>query len=277
MSFTEQPVYSAPFDAVAATYDETFTASKIGQAQRASVWNELANTFRSGDRVLEIGCGTGTDACFLAERGVRVIACDSSRQMIEVAARRIREQGHKKLVEPLLMHAEDIATLPADNFFDGAFSNFGALNCVEDLGSLARDLAKLLRPGATALLCWMGPHCLWEMIWYLAQRNRDKAFRRLHGEGLTARIADGAFVRVHYPPVRLLARTFAPEFQLKSFKGIGVAVPPSYLEHLAQRHPSLLQLCERADSWMGRCPGIRGLADHVLLRFQRADTSSGNH
>jgi ubiquinone/menaquinone biosynthesis C-methylase UbiE len=269
MSVTQQIVYAAPFDAVAARYDETFTSSKIGQAQRASVWNELAKTFRSGDRVLEIGCGTGIDACFLAERGVRVMACDSSSQMIAVATRRIRENGQQKLVQPLLLRAEDIATLPTDELFDGTFSNFGALNCLEDLRRLARDLAKLLRPGATALLCWMGPCCLWEMIWYLAQRNVDKAFRRLNRGGVTARIADGAFVRVYYPPVRLLANAFAPEFRLKSFKGIGVSVPPSYLEHWAQRHPRLLQLCERADSCMGRCPGIRTLADHVLLRFQR--------
>jgi ubiquinone/menaquinone biosynthesis C-methylase UbiE len=270
MSATQPQVYSAPFDAVAARYDETFTSSKIGQAQRASVWSELAKTFRPEDRALEIGCGTGIDASFLAARGVRVVACDSSSQMIAVATRRILENGQQKLVRPLVLRAEDIATLPADELFDGAFSNFGALNCVEDLQQFARDLAKLLKPGATALLCWMGPCCLWEIAWYLAHGNA-KAFRRLNHnkEGVTARIADGAFVRVHYPSVRLLARTFAPEFRMQSFKGIGVAVPPSYLEELARRHPRALQLCERADSWMGKCPGIRTLADHVLLRFQR--------
>jgi ubiquinone/menaquinone biosynthesis C-methylase UbiE len=270
MSATQPQIYSAPFDAVAARYDETFTSSKIGQAQRASVWSELAKTFRPGDRALEVGCGTGIDASFLAERGVQVLACDSSSQMIAVATRRIVENGQQQLVHPLVLRAEDIATLPTDELFDGAFSNFGALNCVEDLQQFARDLAKLLKPGATALLCWMGPCCLWEIIWYLAHGNADKAFRRLNNkEGVTARIADGAFVRVHYPSVRLLAHTFAPEFRMQSFKGIGVAVPPSYLEELAQRHPRLLQLCERADSWMGRCPGIRAMADHVLLRFQR--------
>jgi ubiquinone/menaquinone biosynthesis C-methylase UbiE len=274
MSVTQPQPYSAPFDAVAARYDETFTSSKIGQAQRASVWNELANTFRSGDRVLEIGCGTGIDACFMAEHGVRVTACDSSSRMIEVATRRVRETGQQNLVQPLLLRAENIVALSTQKLFDGAFSNFGALNCLEDPRQLARNLAKLLRPGATALLCWMGPYCLWEIFWYLAQWKGDKAFRRLKPEGVTSRIADGAFVRVHYPPVRLLAQAFAPEFQLKSFKGIGVAVPPSYLEHLARRHPHLLQLCERADSYMGRCPGVRTVADHVLLRFQRADTSS---
>jgi ubiquinone/menaquinone biosynthesis C-methylase UbiE len=274
MSAAQQQVHADPFDALAAGYDETFTSSKIGQAQRTSVWNELAKTFRAGDRTLEIGCGTGVDACFLAERGVRVVACDSSSRMIEVATRRVQENGLQKLVQPLVLRAEEIAPWGGEELFDGAFSNFGALNCVEDLRQLARDLARLLKPGATVLLCWMGPYCLWEMFWYLAHGNGEKAFRRLHRDGVTAKFAEGAFVQVNYPSVSLLARTFAPEFRLKSVKGIGVAVPPSYLERWAKRHPHWLHLCERADLYMGRCPGIRELADHVLVRLQRENTTS---
>ena len=161
MSATEPPAFPAPFDAVAVRYDETFTASKIGRAQRRTVWNELARAFCRGDRILEIGCGTGVDACFLAERGVRVLACDSSSEMIAVAARRIQESGHQNLVQPVLLRAEDIATLPAGDLFDGAFSNFGALNCVADLRRLVCDLARRLPPGRLALLCWMGSCCLW--------------------------------------------------------------------------------------------------------------------
>ena len=273
MSATEQPVFPAPFDAVAVRYDETFTTSKIGQIQRRAVWSELAKAFGPGERILEIGCGTGVDACFLAGRGVRVLACDSSSEMIAVAARRIQESGHQKLVEPRLLRAEDIATLPASELFDGAFSNFGALNCVADLRPLACDLARRLRPGSLALLCWMGSSCLWEMIWYLAQGDPGKAFRRWNRNGTTARIAEGVFVQVYYPAVKLLARTFAPEFRLISFKGIGVAVPPSYLEPWVRRHPRWLQLFERADSCLGRGPGIRAHADHVLLHFER--TSAG--
>jgi SAM-dependent methyltransferase len=270
MTATEQPVFAAGFDAVATRYDETFTSSKVGRAQRASVWRELAKTFRPGERILEIGCGTGVDACFLAERGVRVLACDSSSEMIRVATRRIQENGHQKLVQPLLLPAEDIATLPTDAWFDGAFSNFGALNCVADLRPLAWDLAQRLRPGGIALLCWMGSCCWWEMIWYLARGNGHKAFRRWNRNGATARIADGASVQVYYPPVRLLARTFAPQFRLTSFQGIGVAVPPSYTEQWVRRHPRWFDLFQRADSRIGRVPGIRALADHVLLRFERS-------
>jgi hypothetical protein len=73
--------------------------------------------------------------------------------------------------------------------------------------------------------------------------------------------------------VRFLARAFAPEFSLKSVQGIGVAVPPSYLEPWAQRHPRLLHLCEWADSWAARWPGIRALGDHVLVRLQRTSAN----
>jgi SAM-dependent methyltransferase len=278
MSVAQQQIHAAPFDALAVRYDETFTSSKIGQAQRTAVWKELAKAFNPGDLTLEIGCGTGVDACFLAGRAVRVIACDSSSQMIDVTMRKVQEKGLQKLVTPLLLRAEDIATLSGPlsgkELFDGAFSNFGVLNCVGDLRRLALDLAALLKPGATALLCWMGPFCLWEMVWYLSRGQRGTAFRRLHREGVTAKLADDAFVRVRYPSVEQLAGTFAPEFGLKAVKGIGIAVPPSYVEPWAKRHPGLLKLCERADSVMGRVPGIQLLADHVLVRLQRADTAS---
>jgi ubiquinone/menaquinone biosynthesis C-methylase UbiE len=269
MSTAQQHVYPAPFDAIAIRYDETFTSSLIGQAQRKAVWSELVSAFHPGDRILEIGCGTGIDACFLAERAVQIVACDPSSQMIEVATRRIQERGLQKRIHPLVVSAEDITDLLEDEPFDGVFSNFGAMNCVGDLSQVARGLAKLLKPGASALLCWMGPFCAWEMIWYLAHGNRDKAFRRQNREGATARIADGAFLRVRYPSVESLANAFAPGFRLRSIKGVGVAVPPSYLEPWAQRHPRLLELCEQFDSWTSRCPGIRSLGDHVLVRLER--------
>lgn len=266
---------AAPFDAIAGRYDETFTSSLIGEAQRGAVWRKLEKTFRPGDYLLEIGCGTGVDACFLAERGIRVAACDSSPQMVDVATRRIQQRSLQKLVRPFVMRAEDIAALPADELFDGVFSNFGVLNCVEDLKGVASGLARLLKPGAIAVLCWMGPCCAWEIGWYLAHRDRDKALRRFQSDGVSARIADGSFVRVRYPSVGFLSRAFAPEFRLKSVRGIGVAVPPSYLEAWARRHSRLLRVFGQFDARFGRWPGIRSLGDHVLVQLQREKTAVG--
>jgi len=268
--FTETRGYSSPFDTIAEQYDATFTSSTIGQVQRDLVWDELKKSFHPGDRILDIGCGTGVDARFLAERGIDVVACDSSARMLGIAEHRIA--GPLQLagsVQLRLLPAEEISSLRDVAPFDGAFSNFGAVNCVEDVAKLANDLELLLKPGASLLLCLMGPVCLWETAWYLLHGKFAKAFRRFHRAGVEARLGDGAVFRVHYPSVRSIRHVFAPGFSLKSIRGIGVAVPPSYLEAWASRFPGVVKLGANADLFLGHCPGIRVLADHVLLRFER--------
>lgn len=265
---------SAPFDSIAEQYDTTFTRSTIGRIQRDSVWSELTRSFHARDRILDIGCGTGVDACFLAERGIDVVACDSSLRMLCVAERRIA--GLPQSVGTVQLHllaAEEISKLSDMGPFDGAFSNFGAVNCVANLAKLARDLAQLLKPGANLLLCLMGPMCLWETAWYLLHGEIAKAFRRFHRGGVPARIGGGAVVNVYHPSVRSIRHALHPEFCLKSIRGIGVAVPPSYVEAWANRLPGLVELEVAADLFLGRCPGIRMLADHVLLRFERTRVS----
>src|SRR5260370_8411782 len=70
------------FDQLAADYDQRFTYSIIGRAQRNAVWKILTNTFKANDNILELNCGTGEDAIFLAGRDVAVFACYASHQMI---------------------------------------------------------------------------------------------------------------------------------------------------------------------------------------------------
>jgi ubiquinone/menaquinone biosynthesis C-methylase UbiE len=270
MPLTETREHSSPFDAIAEQYDATFTSSTIGQVQRDPVWDALKKSFHPGDRILDIGCGTGVDARFLAERRVDVVACDSSARMLRIAEQRIA--GPPQLagsVELRLLPAEEISNLRDLGPFDGAFSNFGTVNCVENIAGLATDLEHLLKPGADLLLCLMGPVCPWETVWYLLHGKFAKAFRRFHRAGVQARLGDGAVFHIHYPSVPSIRRAFAPGFRLKTIRGIGVTVPPSYLEAWASRFPAIVKLGANADLFLGRCPGIRMLADHVLLRFER--------
>ncbi|HET7841684.1 MAG TPA: methyltransferase domain-containing protein, partial [Terriglobia bacterium] len=88
--FTAPP---AAFDALAESYDDAFTNTLIGRAQRACVWGEIDRHFKPAQTILEINCGTGVDALHLAERGVRVVACDASPGMIAAARRRLAETG----------------------------------------------------------------------------------------------------------------------------------------------------------------------------------------
>ncbi len=259
----------AAFDGLAATYDEVFTDSLIGGAQRACVWREIDRRFQPGQRIVEINCGTGADALHLARRGVRVVACDASPAMIARARRRVAEAGLETWVEFQVLRTERLSELRPAAPFDGALSNFAGLNCLEDLAGVAADLARLVGPGGTAALCVFGRYCLWEMLWYLGRGQPSKAFRRLKRKGSIAHLGPSDAVRVRYPSVRRLKRLFAPHFRLSRWQGVGVVVPPTYMEPLAGRHPRAFQKAVGLERLIDRLPIARATADHLLLTFER--------
>ena len=262
---------TAPFDAVARAYDARFTSSLIGRAQRESVWLEMDHLFRPGQRVLEINCGTGVDALHLAARGIHVVACDASPEMVAVARRRVDVSPYRDHVDLRVLAIEQIGQIENEGLYDGVLSNFAGLNCVADLRCVARGLARLVKPGGRAILCLFGRFCVWEMFWYFLHGDVKKAFRRLRGKGVVANLVPGHSVFVRYPSVGSIRRDFAPHFRLVGWKGAGIAVPPSYLEPLAVRFARLFRFAAKIDPFLGRCPGIRALADHVVVVLERVE------
>lgn len=81
------------FDAAAAGYDEAFTFTHLGRWYRTAARKWLEAAFRPGSHILELGCGTGEDALWLAGRGIRVTALDASPAMLEVARAKAAQAG----------------------------------------------------------------------------------------------------------------------------------------------------------------------------------------
>jgi ubiquinone/menaquinone biosynthesis C-methylase UbiE len=243
---------TAAFDLLAPAYDDLWTNTAVGRLQREAVWRHAGRLFAAGETVLDLGCGTGEDAVLLGERGVQVVATDSSCEMVRMA----RSRG----VDARLIAMEQIGWLRQT--FDGALSNFGALNCLPDVSVLREPLIRMIRPGGYLVLCVIGRFCLWESFWYAAHGHFRKAVRRWGGQsssslGLTA----------FYPRVDEIRDTLSPEFGLIQTVGIGVCVPPSYVRGLPL---ALLPTLAAADRHIAALPGVRALADHRLLVFRRS-------
>jgi SAM-dependent methyltransferase len=258
----------AVFDAIAEEYDEIFTHSRIGCAQRSLVHEAMRPYLHKGQRLLELNCGTGEDAIRLASRGIQVYACDASERMIDVARRKLARCQASLPATFAVCANENLDSLPGSDRFDGALSNFGGLNCTADLASVARALTDLIRTDSCVFLCLIGRHCVWETVWYGARGQWSKAFRRRRRGGSVAHIG-GAPVRIFYPSVREVRDAFAPMFRLEEWRAIGVAVPPSWMESAFRDHPELTGQLTRIDSWLGKLPVFRGAGDHILYRFVR--------
>lgn len=254
---------SAAFDRLAAEYDAGFTRTDLGTRMRLAVWSRLDALFSPGDRVLELACGTGEDAVHLGERGVRVLATDASAEMVRVAAAKVERAALTSQVEVRRLTVEELAGLE-EGPFDGALSDFGGLNCVADLSAAGRALAARLRPGAVAVLCVMGPLVPWEWLWFLGHGQPGKAFRRLTPGGVEWR-----GLRVRYPSIRSLRRSFAPGFRVRRVAALGALLPPPYAESWAGRHPDFVDRLDRWERRLETVPPLPWFADHYLMELER--------
>lgn len=252
------------FDVMASGYDAEFTATGLGGVLRTIVWERFESCFAGREHLLEIGCGTGEDAVFLARRGHRVFATDASEQMVRVARHKAELAGVAHRIEFLHAPMESLGTVLAERCFDGMYSNFGALNCAANLKALIADLAPRLAPGAPLVCVVMGRHVPWEWVWYLARGEVDKAFRRLRRGGVQWR-----GLTVSYPTPGELALALRPHFTSRGARSLGLALPPSYAAAWLNRSPRMLEALARIERVIGGFPGSAALADHYILEGAR--------
>jgi ubiquinone/menaquinone biosynthesis C-methylase UbiE len=253
------------FDAVAPSFDARFKPWLSVAAQRRAVRRALVAAFPVGAKLIDIGGGTGEDAAWLAYRGREVLLTDAAPQMVEAA--RAKLGGGSAVLAP----AECVDILVpqlGEGSLDGAYSNFAALNCVSDLDRFARGLARLLRPGASAMLVLFGTFCPAEMLVEALRGRRRNVFRRLTRGDAPARLGGEQFT-VRYHRAAALRAAMGPWFHYRSRRAIGLAVPPSAAEPWISHHRLVLAALELIDRPLSRPLAMFG--DHVLYRFQRTE------
>ncbi|HET7538834.1 MAG TPA: methyltransferase domain-containing protein [Polyangiaceae bacterium] len=95
------------------------------------------------DRVLELGCGTGSTALALAASAGEILATDYSEQMIAIARAKARSQGVAN-VRFQQCSADDPALIPAS--FDVVMA-MNLLHLLRDHSAQLRRIHDLVRPG----------------------------------------------------------------------------------------------------------------------------------
>lgn len=112
---------------------------------------------KAGDRLLDVGTGTGTVAAVACSRGADVVAVDAEPSMLELARRRLRAAE--------VCHAA-LPRLPfADSSFDAAVANF-VINHVGDPAAAVRELRRVVRPGGRiAVTIWPNPSPPAQQLW----------------------------------------------------------------------------------------------------------------
>ncbi|HXF84378.1 MAG TPA: methyltransferase domain-containing protein [Anaerolineales bacterium] len=243
---------------------------------RNKVYAQVERFVPKGAHILELNCGTGTDAIELARRGYRIHALDIAPGMLARLEKKVLGFGLQERVtfqQGSFLELHHVRGGP----FDAVFSNLGGLNCIPDLSPVIAQLPSLLRPGGTIIWTLMPHICLWEMA--EALRGHFKlAFRRWTRGAVRAHL-EGLYFDVYYFSPRQVIAWFGEDFETLALEGLSVITPTAENKDLAKKFPALYRLlCWLDDRLAPRYPW-HGWGDFFILtlRYQPKHAFSPSH
>ena len=101
----------------------------------------------NGQRLLEVGCGIGTDLVRFAKGGARVTGIDLAQTAIDLARKNFELNG---VTAEELRVANGEALPYADNSFDVVYGH-GVIQYTADAPQLIREMHRVLKPGGTGI------------------------------------------------------------------------------------------------------------------------------
>ncbi len=152
-------------------YDRGIEILSLGQSK--TVQRDIVDNYiNRGDRVLEIGCGTGTLAISCAEKGAYVVGIDVSPQMLAIANRKLRERKLTEKVQLQELGAIEIDKAFSDETFEKITSTLVFSELYPDERKyVLKQAYRILKPGGLIVIAdEVIPSSWWKRILHLLIR-----------------------------------------------------------------------------------------------------------
>ncbi|NLO89947.1 MAG: class I SAM-dependent methyltransferase [Clostridia bacterium] len=195
----------AVFDSVAQEYDawyETEMGSLVHEIEKEVIFELLKP--QKGQRVLDLGCGTGLYSIELAKMGLKVTGIDISEKMISYARKKSENLGLD-----IRFIVQDAHSLPfEDDTFDRVVS-VTALEFFPEPTRALREAYRVLKPGGRMVIGVIGANSPWSARYEKkAKEEEDSVFR--HARFYTAEellsllpeVEGTAVKALYFPPDR---------------------------------------------------------------------------
>ncbi|NUM81341.1 class I SAM-dependent methyltransferase, partial [bacterium] len=193
---------AAAFTRQSVHYDDYEKSNPILYWMRKQVWQHVESFLKPNSRILELNSGTGIDAVHFAQLGHHVHATDISDGMLLQLENKIRQHQLEKQITFQQCSFTALEQIPTQQF-DYIFSNFGGLNCIEDLKIVTHHLPRLLK--ASGIVTWviLPRICPWEILMGLKGHLRLAA-RRFKKGGSPAHIEGVHFKCFYHSPAPVM-------------------------------------------------------------------------
>jgi 2-polyprenyl-3-methyl-5-hydroxy-6-metoxy-1,4-benzoquinol methylase len=128
-----------------------------------------------GKKVLEIGCGIGTDTVNFARHGAQVTSVDLSERSMEIARQRTSVYGVQDQVIFYRGNAEELSSFVPVEPYDLIYS-FGVIHHTPHPEQVLEQLRQYARPG-TMVKIMVYHRWSWKVLWILLGEGRGKFWK----------------------------------------------------------------------------------------------------
>jgi 2-polyprenyl-3-methyl-5-hydroxy-6-metoxy-1,4-benzoquinol methylase len=128
-----------------------------------------------GKRVLEVGCGIGTDSINFARAGARLTAVDLSGESIRVAAQRADVMGVSDRIAFVQANAEELTSGLGTEPYDLVYS-FGVVHHTPHPERALEQIRSLVAPGGKLKLMVYHRRS-WKVFWIVAVQGRGRFWK----------------------------------------------------------------------------------------------------
>ena len=130
----------------------------------------------SGERVLEVGCGIGTDSINFARAGAELTAVDLSGESLRIAQERAEVMGVADRIRFVQADAEKLTSaLAGEEPYDLVYS-FGVVHHTPHPERALAEIRRLVAPGGTLKLMVYHRRS-WKVFWIVAVQGRGRFWK----------------------------------------------------------------------------------------------------
>jgi len=258
------------FDSASEEYDYTISHNYINSWIRKRSIIELHRIANASDVLLEIGCGTGSEAIQISRRVRGIVATDISEKMLDLLERKVKAKRLDHKVIAAKARASEISTvkeLLPEGSVRVAYSFNGALNCEPDIDKVPSELSKVVRGDGYFLCSIRNTLCLPEALSHSLVLQFDKTATR-KGQPTMVSVGGMDIPSCYYSPSRF-ANIFRPQFRVKKIIGLPAFLPPAYLSDYYLRTGKARLIPEKLELILGDRFPFNRLGDQTLFVFQK--------
>ena len=195
-------------------------------------------------------------------------ATDISEGMLQKLWLKKQTAEEGKRISTELCSFTELNTLKNKGPFDAVYSNFGGLNCTQEISKVLTSFESLVKPGGTVTLVIISKFCLWETL-LICKGKFKTAFRRFFSKGGRKAQIEGRQFTCWYYGLADVKKHMTSSFRIIDVEGLCAIIPPSYIEKFAEKKPRLFSWLKNKEDMLKSKWPWKFIGDYFIVTLRK--------